>query len=240
MLNAFRRMINPYSLTVIIMLLEMGDAFARAGGPTNSSSEGGGIATFLAIILTPFFIIYSYFVTRASRKKEKQNAELLKALALHNTDWEIVHLKNRVEVCFLKVESGWNNRDVNISKNYLSEGLYRDHLKRIEEMKRNNIRNYIKRPSLDSMRIVQIDDNPEMMNDSFWAHMTMSMIDYTVDTTDEKILKGSPDTVVTSEELWKFIFNGKDWVVDQINRKVDIKTLKRFKSTSVCHPKLIV
>ena len=64
------------ALMVTTLMLLPNDVFARAGG-----GGGGGKGGWIAIVLYPFFIIYSWIMTTKVREKEKQCQNLLQKIA---------------------------------------------------------------------------------------------------------------------------------------------------------------
>lgn len=68
--------------------------------------------------------------------------------------------------------------------------------------------------------------------DQFWAHLEGSMIDYTIDDTNHRVVSGNNKKAESFTELWKFVRSGDSWVLDEIDQKVSLSDLKNFEAKS--------
>ena len=58
------------------------------------------------------------------------------------------------------------------------------------------------------------------------------MIDYAIDTTNNEVVSGDPNEAEHFCELWKYVRRNNNWVLDEIDQKVDISDLTGFESFS--------
>jgi len=85
--------------------------------------------------------------------------------------------------------------------------------------------------NLAQVDIVDVEDFVDNRKDRFWAHLEGSMIDYTIDDTNNRV-SGDNTKAESFTELWKFVRSGNTWVLDEIDQKVSLSDLKGFEAKS--------
>ena len=202
------------------------ELFARAGG---GGGGGGGIG---AAISLPFVLIYLAILHYKLGKKNREALDLLKKVSRIDPMWEKSHLKKRVEKTFFRVQEAWMERDQDKIRDCVSERLYRKHKLQTDIMMKNHEKNILSSIDLIEFFIVELLDFKDDNKDSFWVYIKGSMIDYTINEKTNNVIKGKKDEVETFTELWKFARSGSEWVLDEIDQKVQLKDLDRFSSMS--------
>ncbi len=215
-----------FSLLVLLQPLEL---FARAGG---GSSGGGGSGGIIGIILLPFFLIYAAFLHYKLNKKNKEAINLVDKIAKIDPIWERNHIKARIEYVFYKVQNAWGERNQDLAKDCMSDRLYTKHKMQTDSMIEKNQIDNMELINLIEVRIVEAIDYKDDSKDTLWAYIKGSMIDYTTDLNTGRVISGKKDKSEEFTELWKFIRGEKDWVLDEIDQKVQITDFYKFHSKS--------
>ena len=215
-------------LALFLWLATIESAWARAGGGGGGSGRGG----WLSIIALPFVIIYSAIVTHQVRKKSKACKELLARLEKLDPTWDIDAIRHRIDEVFFKVQQAWMARDQNLAKGCMSEAIFQKHKLQTDHLIEEHHKNMLENINLIQTDIVDVEDFLDNRKDRFWAHIKGSMIDYTIDDTNDRVVSGNNTKAETFTELWKFIRVGNTWVLDEIDQSVSLSDLKGFEAKS--------
>ena len=222
----------PVIMLCVLILVDAifpNDALARAGGGGGGSGSGGGAGGIVNLIVLPLCIAYSLFVSYLIVRKNRQSKQaLLKAAA--DSFWDPDSIKSRIMTVFHRVQEAWTTRDQTIAQSCMSERLFQDHKRQTDLMISNRTQNVLERISLTRARIVEVLDYQNDSQDQFWAYIEGSMIDYTVDGSTGKVIKGRRDKPESFTELWKFVRADHGWVLDEIDQSVQITDLLGMKS----------
>jgi predicted lipid-binding transport protein (Tim44 family) len=202
-------------------------AWARAGG---GGGGGGGKGSWLSIVLLPFFIIYSAILTHQVRKKSRACKELLARLEKLDPVWDLDSIRHRVNEVFFKVQTAWTERNQDLARDCMSDTIFAKHKLQTDQMIAQHRVNALADMNLIKVDIVDVEDFLDNKKDRFWAHLEGSMIDYTMDETNNRVVSGSNTKPEEFTELWKFIRIGNAWVLDEIDQKVSLSDLKGFEA----------
>lgn len=213
-------------LALTIMALIPPDVWARAGG--GGGRGGGGI---LALILYPFFLIYSAIATYIACKKNKECKDLVDRLSRKDPGWNMNNIKGQVETAYFKVQQAWTERNQDLARDYVSDRLYNLHKSQTDAMIREHRQNVLERINLKSAKVVQVADYRDDSKDALWVLIEGSMIDYMVDDRSGNKLSGDSNKPESFSELWKFIRGAKgNWVLDEIDQNAGITHLQALHS----------
>jgi hypothetical protein len=215
------------ALTALALFLWLGaveSAWARAGGGGGGSGRGG----WVSIIALPFLIIYSAIVTHQVRKKSRACKELLARLEKLDPAWDIDAIRHRINEVFFKVQQAWMARDQNLAKDCMSDALFQNHKLQTDHLIEEHHKNMLENINLTQADIVDVEDFVDNRKDRFWAHIEGSMIDYTIDDTNNRVVSGDNTKAESFAELWKFVRVGNTWVLDEIDQNVSLSDLKGF------------
>ncbi len=210
----------------IAILLFPDESWARAGG-----SVGRGLSLWIWIILGPVILIYSAIVSYFLSKKRKECKTLLEKIGGGVPHWSPSFLKSRIEETFFKVQEGWQERNHDQAKDYMSAPLLLKHQEQTNAMLERGHKNMMEDISLEKATIVQIADFRDDAKDSFIAYLSGEMIDYVIDEKTGDLIKGEKDRTAFAE-LWKFTRKNNQWVVDEITPNVAIDDLSSLSSFS--------
>jgi len=216
------------ALALVLWLATVDSAWARAGGGGGGSGKGG----ILSLIALPFFIIYSAIITHQVRKKSKACKELLARLEKLDPAWDIDAIRHRINEVFSKVQQAWMARDQNLAKNCMSDAIFQKHKLQSDHLIEEHHKNMLENINLTQADIVDVEDFRDNKKDRFWAHIEGSMIDYTIDDTNNRVVSGNSKKAETFAELWKFVRIGNTWVLDEIDQSVSLSDLKGFEAKS--------
>jgi hypothetical protein len=212
---------------VVFLCLAIADsAWARAGG----GGGGSGRGSWLSIVLLPFFLIYSAILTHQVRKKSRACKELLARLERMDSAWSLNAIRHRVDEVFFKVQNAWRERNQELAKDCMSAAIFQKHKLQTDQMIAEHRVNVLENINLIQVDIVDVEDFLDNRKDRFWAHLEGSMIDYTMDDTDNRVVSGNNTKAERFTELWKFVRAGNTWVLDEIDQSVSLSDLKSFEA----------
>ncbi len=213
------------TLVIFLWLAIVENAWARAGG-----GGGGGRGGILSLIALPFFIIYSAILTHQVRKKSKACRELLARLEKLDPAWDADAIGHRVNEVFFKVQQAWMARDQTLAKDCMSDAIFQKHKLQTDHLIEEHRKNVLENINLTQVNIVDVEDFVDNRKDRFWAELEGSMIDYTIDDTNDRLVSGNSIKAESFTELWKFVRAGNRWVLDEIDQKVSLSDLKSFEA----------
>lgn len=226
MRTSHNRLGAAWIIITTLLLLAPEVALARAGG-----GGGHGKGSWLNLVMLPIFLIYSAIVTYQVRKKSQACNDLLARLEKQDPAWDIDSIKHRVEQVFFKVQQAWMARDQNLAKDCMSNAIFEKHKLQTDQMIAQHRKNMLENINLTDRDIVDVEDFSDNKKDRFWVCLKGSMIDYTINDTNNGIVSGSRSGDKFSE-LWKFIRSGESWILDEIDQKVSLFKLKGFGATT--------
>ncbi len=225
-MKIYRSALGTFAVFVWLAVVE--SAWARGGGGGGGSGRGG----ILSLIALPFFIIYSAIVTHQVRKKSKACKELLARLEKLDPAWDIDAIRHRINEVFFKVQQAWMARDQNLAKDCLSDALFQKHKLQTDHLIEQHHTNTLENINLTQVDIVDVEDFRDNRKDQFWARVEGSMIDYTINDTNNRVVSGNNTKAESFAELWKFVRSGNTWVLDEIDQSVSLADLKGFEAKS--------
>jgi predicted lipid-binding transport protein (Tim44 family) len=121
-------------------------------------------------------------------------------------------------------------RNQDLAKDRLSDGIFQKHKLQTDQMIAQRRKNMLENINLTQVDIVDVEDFLDNRKDRFWAHLEGSMIDYTIDDTNNRVVSGSNTKAESFTELWKFVRTGNTWVLNEIDQKVSLSDLKGFEA----------
>ena len=226
--NKFFLFFLLFSAVTLLTFLLPDEVIARAGG----AGGRGRDASWMDLVLLPFFIMYSAIITYYIRKKSRDAEELLKKLAERDKIWDLESMKGRIGTAFFRIQEAWMQRDQTLAKDYMSASLFKKHESLTDKMLSEHKKNVLEKIELSEIRIVETADFKDDSADRIWAYIKGSMIDYTVNSLTLKLISGDPAEPECFRELWKFIRGPEGWVLDKIESNVSIRNLINLASFS--------
>lgn len=210
---------NTAILILAAILLMALPVLARAGGGSNSSG-GGGLGQLL---LLPFFIAYSAYVSYKLRKKGQQCQALIAKLDQREKGWDTDTLMSIANRLFFDIQQAWTAQDVPAVER-LSKGPARSELvRKLDELKLNGRINRMDDLSVLKITVLNIQNFLDDEQDNFTVKIEAKAKDYTVDqdgkfisaNTSKKGSYTSGDSVPAEEfsEFWTFEREGDGWVL---------------------------
>ena len=166
------------------------------------------------------------------RKKSRACKELLARLEKLDPAWDIDAIRHRINEVFFKVQQAWMARDQNLAKDCMSDALFQKHKLQTDHLIEEHHKNMLENINLTQADIVDVEDFVDNRKDRFWAHIEGSMIDYTIDDTNNRVVSGNNTKAESFTELWKFVRIGNTWVLDEIDQSVSLSDLKGFEAKS--------
>lgn len=209
---------NTTFWTLMIVAMTALPVLARAGGGSNSS--GGGLGQLL---LLPFFIAYSAYVSYKLRKKGQQCQALIAKLDQREKGWDTDSLVSIANRLFFDIQQAWTAQDLPAVER-LSKGPARDELARqLDELKAKGHINRMDDLNVLKITVLNIQNFLDDEQDNFTVKIEAKARDYTVDqdgkfvsaNTGKKGNYTSGDSVPAEEfsEFWTFEREGDGWVL---------------------------
>src|SRR5215211_3065535 len=146
-----------------------GGGFSSSGGSgsscTGDNCAGGG--WIVLIVFGGIILFVGASALGAAWQKARMERKLGKvedaAKAAHADDgyWDPHHLKQCVREAFFPIQNSWENRSVEESRPYCSDGLYERHKLQLEGLEKQNRVNRIQDLNLQSVDLVRIHNVTE-------------------------------------------------------------------------------
>ena len=207
-------------------------------GSRGSSSRGyygsreSNVCDLIEILIVPLFIILIWkkdtiiCKTKISRKS-KEAEKIIGRLKNVDISYSKEMLQNRVEKTYFKMQEAWTNINLEISKEYMSEDIYKLHNSKLAWMEIRNQRNVLKNIKLLSAKPVGLEHYEDNSKDFIWFYIHGSMIDYTIDEITTQVVDGNTRNS-SFIEYWKFIKKNDSWVVDLIMQEDEVDIDRDF------------
>jgi len=203
-----------------------GGGFSSSGGSgsscTGDNCAGGG--WIVLIVFGGIILFVGASALGAAWQKARMERKLGKvedaAKAAHADDgyWDPHHLKQRVREAFFPIQNSWENRSVEESRPYCSDGLYERHKLQLEGLEKQNRVNRIQDLNLQSVDLVRIHNVTDDGEDRFVARIKCSARDWMEDTKTGRMINGSK-SVSQFEQFWSFSRHREHgWVLDEIQQ----------------------
>jgi predicted lipid-binding transport protein (Tim44 family) len=109
---------------------------------------------------------------------------------------------DKVQTAFYINQKAWTERNLEIARGYLSDGLYNRFKMQIDELIRNRRINVLENIVIGGVKIVEVKQ--EAGFDSIRVRIRASMTDYTIDEQSKSIVQGSKEPYGFTE-YWSFI-----------------------------------
>lgn len=206
------------NIVVITSFLAFTPAFARAGGGSNGG--GGGL---IQLILLPFILIYSAYVTHRLKKKAAECKNLLSQVQSRESGWDIQTIEGIATRLFHKIQDAWCDQDT-ATLVELTKGSARSQLvSELEKLTKQGHKNRMDDLAIAEISLLNIQNFLNDEEDNFTVSITASARDYTVDSkgavvsanTRKKGRFRTPESVPKEQfsEFWTFEREGEDWVL---------------------------
>ena len=157
--------------------------------------------TFIYLcIFTVILIIFIIFINKVIKKRFNNDYEEFKRLDKSYNEEKFIN--NSFEV-FKEIQLLWSKSDLKRIKNLVSDDIYNDYVKKIDELKEQERTNIMDNIILKTNKIVDvIIDKDVVIN----CRMNITCIDYIIDK-DDKVVKGKKDKPINY--TYELSFNKK-------------------------------
>ena len=206
----------PILLSVLLLLTDA--AFARAGGGSNSG--GGGI---VQLILLPFILAYSAYVTYKLKQKSKECSSLLHQIGHRETGWDLETLKGISSRLFMGVQEAWCKQDVTELRRLTKGSARAELVHKLDELTDKGRQNHMDDLQITAITVLNVQNFLDDEQDNFTVRVEAKARDYTTDgsgriveANTRKRKTFSDPTQVPAEpfaEFWTFEREGDDWVL---------------------------
>ncbi|ENK1244583.1 Tim44 domain-containing protein [Clostridium botulinum] len=198
----------------------------------NYKSSESNVGDLIEILIVPLFIILIWkkdtiiCKTKISRKS-KEAEKIIGRLKNVDISYSKEMLQNRVEKTYFKMQEAWTNLNLKISKEYMSEDIYKLHNSKLAWMEIRNERNVLKNIKLLNAKPVGLEHYEDNSKDFIWFCIHGAMIDYTIDEITTQVVDGNTRNS-SFIEYWKFIKKNDSWVVDLIMQEDEVDIDRDF------------
>ncbi|MBY6999032.1 Tim44 domain-containing protein [Clostridium botulinum] len=207
-------------------------------GSRGSSSRGyyesseSNVGDLIEILIVPLFIILIWkrdaIICRPKiSRKSKEAEKIIRRLKNVDISYSKDMLQNRVEKTYFKMQEAWTSLNLEISKEYMSEDIYKLHNSKLAWMEIRNQRNVLKNIKLLNAKPVGLEHYKDNSKDFIWFYIHGAMIDYTIDEITTQVVDGNTRNS-SFIEYWKFIKKNDSWVVDLIMQEDEVDIDKDF------------
>ncbi|MBD5644162.1 Tim44 domain-containing protein [Clostridium botulinum] len=207
-------------------------------GSRGSSSRGyyesseSNVGDLIEILIVPLFIILIWkrdaIICRPKiSRKSKEAEKIIRRLKNVDISYSKDMLQNRVEKTYFKMQEAWTSLNLEISKEYMSEDIYKLHNSKLAWMEIRNQRNVLKSIKLLNTKPVGLEHYKDNSKDFIWFYIHGAMIDYTIDEITTQVVDGNTRNS-SFIEYWKFIKKNDSWVVDLIMQEDEVDIDRDF------------
>jgi len=204
---------------------------SRGSSGSRGSSDGdAAVVIIVGCIILGFIIVsindkmkgkdqnldYCYPISKVQKKSEKTR-KLIDFIS--KNDQTISHdvFKKTANDTFLKLQECWQTRYYEPMKSLMVRDLYQEHLQQINSMVRNHEINIMEGLKIDFVEIVMIRYYEKNEKREFTALIQARMKDYYIDDRTKEFIRGD-DEAVKFQEFWTFQYDGKNWILRQIEQ----------------------
>ncbi|ELC8442581.1 hypothetical protein QYB59_001608 [Clostridium perfringens] len=153
----------------------------------------------------------------------KYKSDKLKELGSKDSNWNLAYIKSVVEDTFYSIQYAWNDDEYEKVQNLLTKELYNQHIKVLDDLKKENKKNVLEDIKLKKSRIITLFEGNENKCGFIWVEVKFSMIDYIVNMNKTHNRIEGNDTCSQSDfEYWKFIYINNEWVLSKILQREDV------------------
>ena len=181
-------------------------------GPSGGSSGGGGIDLFeIVLILLIIIIVIRYL---RSRKQEHSGAQVYQAseeepglpietLKQKDPNFNEQKLLEKVSNDYVRMQQCWQAKDWEPMRAVMTDQLYNQMLRQLDELKRNTVTNYVERIAVLNTRIMRYAVEGD--NDVLVVRLQSRICDYTLDDETGNLVSGSRTRELFMTYDWKLI-----------------------------------
>lgn len=166
---------------------------------SSSGSGGGGAASAIAVIviLVVAFLIYKSRMKHAPQGKTPVNIPAQKrtdlrsmsSLTEKDPNFSEAVMKEKISNLYVRMQNAWQDKNFEPMRPYMTDALYNQFSRQLEELVRSNRTNYIERIAVLG---VTLDGwTQDDTNDAIVATVNTRITDYTLDDKTEKLVSGS-------------------------------------------------
>ena len=201
-----------------------GRGFSGGGSGSNITIDPTFFYVLILLIIIALIII-GLLIWRF-RKKNKEAEDLTEQIKHYDTAWDPEDIKNHVTGTFYKFYEAKKQQNMDITKDYISESIYRSEKAQMHRVKSRNHKNIIQSATLKDLKIMGIGDYRENNKDYFWAYISGSMYNYFVNEYTREVISGNSTIKKNIKEMWKFTRSSDGWILDKIDKTILLELFK--------------
>ena len=167
---------------------------------------------YVSAIILVLYVLYGMIVS-ASEKYAKAQEDKLKTAGQNDPVWNKDSIITTAKDIFLRYQSDWSNYGVDSMKSYMTERYYNHAKLMVMALKQVNRQDNVKNPEINSVDIVDFDDNTDNSKDTVYISFSAFGNDKLLDTKTNKVLFSDTGEIL---EVWKFNRDGNKWLLDGI------------------------
>ena len=213
---------SKYSTLILVLIISLlcvmifpEFSIAGPGGFVKAAARTfwGKVVIFaLIIFFAPLVIWYLLSRTISIRRTKKHLKQLSKIDS--NFDW--MQIKERVTEVFYWVHSAWDQKNMELAKDYVEDWYIRNQQMIIDKWEREGIMNIVSHVKIKSINPLYVSYNPnEPSKNRIVLEIDAEMRDYLVDIASSKVVKGDK-TLGDMSTVWSFIFKNNKWTLSMI------------------------
>ena len=191
------------------------DSYDSSGGywVSDGSDDSGGGFSIVIIIVVIVIVLLSKF--RKGMNTGAQNAGtvtaapsragLMPVSKLLETDPEFSEneLKEKISNLYIKLQRAWQDKKWDAMRAYLTDQLYNQFGRQLDELIRNKRTNYVERITVLGVELKGVAQDE--VNDTIVARVKTRIVDYTLDDATGAVVSGSKTRELFMEYEWTLI-----------------------------------
>jgi hypothetical protein len=212
-------------LSFSFLLFNTLSAYARAGGGGGGgtgSVYGRGIGTLIALINIALVAFFIY-------RKNKKAKQLISEISSQDTTWNYDQMIEYANDIFLRMQNAWMERNMDLVKDIVTERLYLDYQKQLDWQKVKHEQNRLEDIEIKKSRIIGMEDHEGKVQDTFTVYIKGKMVDYIVSDKTGRIYTNSSKSTKLFVDLYFFIRNNDNWLLDKIDNNVTLGKILKAK-----------
>lgn len=142
----------------------------------------------------------------------------LRRLSALDRVWSPAHIHKRASHVFLAVQRAWTEREQNLARECMRVRLLEEHKAKTDRMLHKHERNVVGDIRIQSVQVIGLRESSERSRNHLWILFKAQLMDYIIDDRTGEVLRGDQVLPRQLEELWLFVLEQGDWVVDHINQ----------------------
>jgi len=212
------KMNKSWSFAVVILLLFLISSDIALAGPGGLIKEAGKTfwgKVIMGGILVVFAPLLTWYLMRRARLV-KQTRKLITQIALSDSRFEWMDLKDRITQIFLWVHSAWDQKKMLIAEQYVTEWYMQNQQLLLDKWDRDGLENKVSDVVIKKITPLYVMQNiKDVSKNRIVVEIEAEMRDYMVNKNTGKLIQGDK-RLGTVSTLWSLVWRHGNWQLNLI------------------------